>query len=159
MTRLPTLGPRGEGWVVIQFLLLGFIFLAGIAGGGGWTRETRFATTVLAAFLLLVGGVLALKGLIDLRDALTPLPHPRDGAQLVESGSYRLVRHPIYGGLVIGSVGWALLAASLLALLGAAALLVFFRLKSEREEAWLAERYPGYDAYRARTKRMIPFVY
>ena len=159
MSRLPSLGPRGEGWVVIQFVILGLIAVAGFAGGGGWVRETRFATTVVAAFLLVAGGVLALKGILDLSDSLTPLPHPRDGASLVDTGSYALVRHPIYGGLVIGSIGWALLTASILALLGAMLLLGFFRLKSEREEAWLAQRYPGYTAYRARTRRMIPFIY
>lgn len=159
MTRLPSLGPRGEGWVVIQFVLLGLVLVAGFVGGGAWTREVRYATTVLGALLGAGGGLLAVRGVVDLRDALTPLPHPRDGAQLVESGSYGLVRHPIYGGLVIGATGWGLLIASPLALVGTVVLLAFFRLKSEREEAWLAERYAGYDAYRARTKRMIPLLY
>ena len=159
MSRLPSFGPRGEGWVVIQFVILGLIAVAGFVGGGGWVHETRFATTVVAAFLLLTGGVLALKGILDLSDALTPLPHPRDGASLVDTGSYALVRHPIYGGLVIGSAGWALFTASLAALLGAVVLLAFFRLKSAREEAWLIERYPSYPDYQSRTRRMIPFLY
>ena len=37
--------------------------------------------------------------------------------------------------------------------------LVFFTLKSRREEAWLQERFDGYAAYRARTRRLIPWVY
>jgi len=32
----------------------------------------------------------------------------------------------------------------------------FFWLKSRREEAWLTERFPGYDAYRRRTRRFLP---
>jgi len=35
----------------------------------------------------------------------------------------------------------------------------FFDLKSRREERWLEERYPGYAAYRARTRRLIPGLY
>jgi len=38
-------------------------------------------------------------------------------------------------------------------------LLGFFYLKSEREEQWLADHYPGYEAYRARTKRIVPYVF
>lgn len=158
MSRLPALGPRGEGWVVIQFLLLGLVVLAGVAGptyAGPLSTAARVAGLALVA----AGLVLAARGLLDLRDALTPLPHPRHGAELVDTGSYRLVRHPIYGGIVLAAAGYALVVGSPLALAGAAILLGFFRLKSGREEGWLQERYPAYQAYAARTKRMIPWVY
>ena len=144
--------------MVIQFLLLGLVVLAGVAGPA---YAGPFSAAARAAGLALVvaGLVLAAWGLLDLRDALTPLPHPRDGAELVDTGSYRLVRHPIYGGIVLGSTGYALVVGSPLALAGAAILLAFFRLKSGREEAWLREHYPAYQAYATRTKRMIPWVY
>jgi protein-S-isoprenylcysteine O-methyltransferase Ste14 len=158
MSRLPSLGPRGEGWVVIQFLLLGLVVLVGAAGP---TYAGPFSAAARAAGLALVAAGLALatRGLLDLRDALTPLPHPRDGAELVDTGSYALVRHPIYGGIVLAAAGYALVVGSPLALAGAAVLLGFFRLKSGREEVWLHERYPAYEAYAGRTRRMIPWVY
>jgi protein-S-isoprenylcysteine O-methyltransferase Ste14 len=155
---LPALGPRGEGWVVIQFVLLGVVAVSGLAGPA-WVGAARLATTGLGAVLLAAGLLLALRGLVDLRDALTPLPHPRDGASLVDTGSYRLVRHPIYGGIIVGAAGYGLLMASPLTLAGSAVPLGFFRLKCAREELWLEARYPGYAAYRARTRRLVPFVY
>ena len=158
MTRLPALGPRGEGWVVIQFVLLGLVALAGLAGPA-WDGAGRVAAGALGVVALAAGLWLAWRGLRDLDTALTALPRPRDGSELVDQGAYALVRHPIYGGLVIGAVGFALVAASPSALAGAAVLLVFFRLKSGREEAWLRDRYPDYAAYAARTRRMLPFVY
>jgi protein-S-isoprenylcysteine O-methyltransferase Ste14 len=158
VSRLPALGPRGEGWVVIQFVLLAAVAVSGLAGPA-WEGAARTVTTVLGAVLLAAGLLLAFRGVVNLRDALTPLPHPRDGASLVDTGSYRLVRHPIYGGIIVGAAGWGLVTASPLALVGAAVLLGFFRLKSAREELWLEARYPGYAAYRARTRRLIPFVY
>lgn len=159
MSSLPSLGPRGEGWVVIQFVLIGIVLAAAwmepASAGAIWPL---LSTAGLA--LLIGGGFLASRGLSDLRTNLTPLPHPKDDAELVDTGSYALVRHPIYGGIVIGMLGLALsLQAVVTAVVGTVVLLVFFRLKSGREEAWLVQRFPKYEAYRAHTKRMIPFLY
>ncbi|HEX9043416.1 MAG TPA: isoprenylcysteine carboxylmethyltransferase family protein [Candidatus Limnocylindrales bacterium] len=158
MTRLPTLGPRGEGWVLAQGVLLLAIAAAGFSGPA-WTDGLRAATTVLAGLVGLAGLVLAVGGIRDLGSNVTPLPRPKDDAQLVETGSYGLVRHPIYGGLVLGALAWGLLTAAPLAIAGAFVLLAFFDLKSRREEAWLVGRYPGYEAYRKRTRRLIPWLY
>ncbi len=158
-TRIPSLGPRGEGWVAIQFVLFGLIALAPMADGGVVPDGARPALTLVGVFLAIVGLGIAGKGLVDLRESLTPLPHPRDDAELVETGVFGRVRHPIYGGLVIGAVGWSCISGSVVALALSGVLLVFFRLKSGREEAWLRQRYPGYEAYARRTRRMIPFVY
>jgi protein-S-isoprenylcysteine O-methyltransferase Ste14 len=56
-------------------------------------------------------------------------------------------------------VGGSLTRASIAGLLASAALLVVLELKRRREEAWLEQRYPGYAAYRARTKRLIPWIW
>ncbi len=70
----------------------------------------------------------------------------------------RSFAHPIYGGLILAALGWAIVQASFVAVGLAAALALFFRLKSTREERWLEGRYPGYPAYRARTRRFIPWI-
>lgn len=158
MSGLPSLGPRGEGWVIIQFVLLSLVGLAGFVGPA-WGGDLRLASEIVGLALMAAGTGLGAWALVGLRDALTPLPYPRSGAQLVELGAYRLARHPIYGGIVIGALGYGLATASPLAMLGALALLGFFRLKSAREEIWLVARYPGYPAYRARTRRLLPFLY
>ena len=157
MTRLPALGARGEGWVAIQGVLLLATAAAGLLGPA-WDGVPRLLTSIAGAALIAGGLRLAVRGIRDLRDALTPLPYPRPGAELVETGVYALVRHPIYGGLVIAGVGWGLLTASPPAIGAALVLLGFFELKSRREEAWLEVRFPGYAAYRARTRRLIPWV-
>ena len=157
MTRLPSLGPRGEGWVAIQGLLLAITAVAGLLGPS-WAGPVRVATSFLGAVLIAGGLLLAARGGRDLRDALTPLPYPRADAELVETGVYGLVRHPIYGGLVLAALGWGLLTASPAAIVAAIALWGFFELKSRREEAWLEGRFADYAAYRARTRRLIPWI-
>ncbi len=156
--RLPDLGRRGEGWFLLQLVLFGAIAAAGSVGpvvGGA----ARVAGVGLGVVLGCCGGVLSFRGLFDLRENLTPFPRPLPYATLVDSGAYGLVRHPIYGGLILGAVGWSLFMASPLALLLAFGLAVFFDLKSRREERWLAEQFAGYGEYRSRTRRMLPWIY
>jgi protein-S-isoprenylcysteine O-methyltransferase Ste14 len=69
-----------------------------------------------------------------------------------------LVRHPIYSGLILAAFGWAMVQASIVAVVLAGVLAAFLRVKSSREEAWLIQRFPGYAAYRARIPRLIPWL-
>ena len=111
------------------------------------------AVLLVAGLWLFAGGALRQGG------QFTTMPRPRSDADLLVDGPYRLVRHPMYGGIVIGGFGWALVTASPMTLGLAVLATVFFDLKSRREERWLEDRFPGYPAYRARTRRLIPFVY
>ena len=156
-----SLGRRGEGYVVVQFILLGLIALAPLVGvGGAWPEPLGLILRVGGGLLILAGGALALAGLLGLGvDNLSALPHPKDAAQLVEHGIYGLARHPIYGGLIAGAAGWALLTHSLLALLLAAALWGWFELKSRREERALRAKFSAYDAYARRVRRFWPLLY
>ncbi|CAN5584549.1 isoprenylcysteine carboxylmethyltransferase family protein [soil metagenome] len=157
--RLPSLGPRGEGWVAGQAILLTAILVVGVTAGSSWDGWPA-ALTAIAGLALTVGAAaLLLRGLLDLGGSLTPWPRPRAGSELVVTGAYALVRHPLYGGLVLGALGWSLLMASLAGLGLAVALTAFLDLKARREEGWLAERYPGYAAYATSTRRLIPWVY
>jgi protein-S-isoprenylcysteine O-methyltransferase Ste14 len=157
MTLLPSLGPRGEGWVLIQGVLLVVVVAAGWSLGPDWSGPLRLAGTVVGIVLITGGIVLVFRGFVDLDGALTPLPRPRDGAKLVETGAYGFVRHPIYGGLILAAFGWAIVQASIVAVALAVVLAAFLRVKSAREEAWLEQRFPAYAAYRARTPRLIPW--
>jgi protein-S-isoprenylcysteine O-methyltransferase Ste14 len=155
---MPALGPRGEGWVLAQGVFLVLVAAAGWSLGPDWSGPLRVGGLLLGIALLVSGALLTVRGVVDLGRALTPLPRPRDDAELVETGAYALVRHPIYGGLILMAFGWAIVRASVLAVILAGVLTAFFHLKSRREERWLEARYPGYAAYQARTGRFIPWV-
>jgi protein-S-isoprenylcysteine O-methyltransferase Ste14 len=157
VTRLPNLGSRGEGWVILQIVLLLAVGAAGLVGPA-WSGAALEILALVGLMLIVAGLILVARGTRDLRQAMTPLPHPRDDAQLVETGIYAHVRHPIYGGVILGAFGWGLLTASVLALVLATVTAGFFLLKSTREEEWLMETYPGYADYRRRTRRLIPWI-
>ncbi len=156
--RLPELGPRGEGWFLAQLVLF-----AAVAGGGlvrlATPEPVGIAFAGVGVLLIAGGGLLAIRGVLDLGGNLTVFPKPVAHASLVDTGAYGLVRHPIYGGLICGAAGWALVTSSAVAGVAAAVLAAFFELKSRREEAWLIEEVPGYEAYRRRTRRLLPWIH
>jgi protein-S-isoprenylcysteine O-methyltransferase Ste14 len=154
-------GARGEWLVVIQLALIGLVFLGPrtVAGWPAWSVPFPYALAVLGCAFMICGGGLLIAGMVRLGRGLRPLPYPKDGAELVQTGPYALVRHPMYcGGLMLG-LGWALFIHGWLTLGYAVALFAFLDVKSRREERWLAERFPTYASYQRRVRKLIPFVY
>jgi protein-S-isoprenylcysteine O-methyltransferase Ste14 len=154
-------GARGEWYVIAQVGLFALVGLGprALPGLPQWGAPWSVVSLIAGLALGMVGGLLALAGLINLGNNLTALPHPKDDAVLVRSGAYALVRHPIYSGLVLAAFALALVTSSPAAIVYATILLVFFDVKSRREERWLVERYGDYAAYQKRVRKLIPFVY
>lgn len=145
--------PRGDGWVAGQFALFGLVAAAAFFGPEWpWHRATLLTGTIVA----ILGASLFASGIGALGNALTPFPRPR--GQLVVRGPFGLVRHPIYGGVVLELLAVSLLTRPL-ALVPALFGIVFLTLKARHEEQLLREAVPGYDAYCRRVhRRFIPFV-
>jgi protein-S-isoprenylcysteine O-methyltransferase Ste14 len=151
-------GSRGGWWVVAQVpVLLGAFFLPLWTGVGmlAWDSAGQWAGFALTA----AGGVVSLVGLVTLGDALSPYPRPRDCSSLKQHGIYKLVRHPIYCGLMLGSIGWALWWGSVAGVAYGVVVFAFFDRKSVREEIWLREHHAGYAAYARRVKKFLPGIY
>jgi len=82
------------------------------------------------------------------------------GHQVVSTGVYGLVRHPMYLGALLMFVGAPLLTGAASALLVGAALSILLGVRIVGEESLLARELPGYDAYRERVRyRLVPFVW
>ncbi len=87
---------------------------------------------------------------------IRPDPHPE--GRLVTGGPYAWVRHPMYLAVLLAMASFALVGdawqwaawAALAAVLAA---------KARREERGLAILHPGYEAYRRRTRAIVPFVF
>jgi|SRR5579871_6550732 len=82
----------------------------------------------------------------------------KEGHELVTTGPYRYIRHPIYTGFLLAMLGSAL-AMSRIWLLPFAAMLVYSIYSASTEERLMRQQFPSrYDQYRQHTKRFIPFV-
>ena len=149
-------GSRGEAWVLIQVLLFA-LFLLMPQVGPAWPAPTLFR--ILGATAVLGGIAVLGSSVVSLGKSLTPFPRPLPTAQLVTSGAYRLVRHPIYLGLLLAALGISLLTLSPLRIALTLLLGVFLDRKATREERWLLERYPDYQAYQAKVRKLLPYLY
>lgn len=82
----------------------------------------------------------------------------KDEPELVTSGPYRFIRHPIYSGLLLGMLGTAL-ATDPYWFIALGIMGVYFTYSARVEEVLLTAAFPAaYPAYKARTKMLIPFL-
>ena len=88
-------------------------------------------------------------------------PMPKAGGQLVRSGPYAWIRHPMYTAVLLAGLagvygvdipGRTLVGTAFLALLGV------LWVKAGLEEQWMAAQHPDYAAYQKDTSRFIPWL-
>ncbi len=148
--------PRGWNWILVQaglFLLILLVPRFPNVSFPFWLRISGWVLVAIAAYL-------GSGGLLALGDSLSIFPKPKKGSRLVRSGPYRLVRHPIYGALVLATLGWSFWRQHLPGLILGLILVIFFDRKSRHEERLLRARYEAYAEFCKDTpRRMIPWVY
>ncbi len=82
-----------------------------------------------------------------------------DDPELVTSGPYRLVRHPLYTGILLAGVGTAV-ALNWMWMIVVVLAGVYFVYSATAEERYLTEQFPiAYPTYRHSTKMLVPFLF
>lgn len=115
------------------------------------SRTALRAGTILSAAALL----LLMVSIVTLRRVIQVAPAPKEGGHLVEAGVYRRLRHPIYTAMTFLLIGLWLRRPTLATGAAAVAVIAFLVIKSRYEESLLLAAYPGYAAYRARTRGVL----
>ncbi len=156
--------PSGRGGVFYVIAQLGLLALIvsgpksmGVAEA--WPGPWGWVATVVGVVLLIAAGLFVIVGAYHLGPNLSPLPRPKDDAQLIRSGAYKYVRHPIYTGLISGGFGWALFVNGSLTLFYALLLTGLLDLKARYEERLLRSKFESYAGYQRDVARFIPFLY
>ena len=150
---------RGGWWVVAQLALFALYFVA-LVGTPGLTEGlglgfARIAGVTMVVSAIVIGGW----SMVILGRDLSIFPHPVEQARLVDSGPYRLVRHPVYFAVILGALGLALALLSTAAAIVALVFIPFFMAKTGFEEDRLVEQVAGYRDYRSATPyRIIPWL-
>jgi protein-S-isoprenylcysteine O-methyltransferase Ste14 len=153
---------RANRWVIAALALLGLLaaFLPAYTDRiGFWTLDGD-SIRWLGVVLFTAGSALRLWPVFVLGRRFSGLVAIQPGHTLVTSGVYGLIRHPSYLGLLVNSLGWGLAFRSGVGVLLAALMIPPLLARIRAEERLLRTEFGAeYDAYRARTSRLIPGLY
>lgn len=141
----------------------------------GWTRFPRVlwdlirdpgsisalsAWNLLGLLFIVAGFVILLTSQITLGRNHASVPMIWEDHQLIRHGIYRLVRHPLYLGVIIVCIGLAVFGPSLPGLLIMSLLIPIFLIRIRIEERLLVETFgDAYREYQRNTRKLIPFLY
>ena len=110
----------------------------------------------LGVAVMTAGAAVVAWGVRSLGRNLTPGTEPLPGAELITTGAYAHVRHPIYAGVVLLLAGYTLAWSNwTLGLVVGIIALQYFQAKAGVEERWLMERFPAYKTYMRHVPRRV----
>lgn len=141
-------------YVALQFVLLvAYLFEV---------PELKIEFPSTADFLHLAfsvfGILMIILAILQLNKNLSPFPTPKKNSELITSGLFKYVRHPIYTGILITAFFLAFYLNSGYKMFIFVLLLILFYNKSEFEERELMRKFPEYESYRANTGRFFPKI-
>jgi len=153
----------GSRLITVVPLLIGGALIGWRAASLGWLGTRLWPRSPTAAWigvaLLAAGMAFAVWARMHLGRNWSGLVTVKEGHELIRSGPYAYVRHPIYTGLIVAVVGTAIAAGTVGAAVGAIVIAASFVLKLRREEVFMRETFPGeYQRYSARVPALIPFT-
>jgi protein-S-isoprenylcysteine O-methyltransferase Ste14 len=118
-----------------------------------------FQSNTLGLILVFAGAAFAGLARLSLGANWSSRARIRAGHTLSTSGPYRIVRHPIYSGLLLLFLGTAVILGQARGYIAFVIAFLTWLFKSRTEDRFLAERFgQDFDAYRRRTKALIPFL-
>jgi protein-S-isoprenylcysteine O-methyltransferase Ste14 len=153
---------RSNRWVIAVLSVIGLVagYLPALTDRLDFWTIDGDAVRWIGVALFVVGGALRLWPVYVLGNRFSGLVAIQPGHTLVTTGIYSVIRHPSYLGLFTNALGWALAFRSGVGVLLALATLVPLFARIVAEERLLQTQFGSeYDAYRARTSRLIPWVW
>lgn len=139
-------------FVGLQFLLFGAYLLEFPRLRLNFPDNADIINLILAG----LGVIIIIVSMLQLSRNLSPFPTPKKDSELVVTGLFKYVRHPIYSGILMTTFFLAIYLNSGYKLIIVLLLGTLFYYKSNYEEGELRKKFPGYESYRASTGRFFP---
>lgn len=145
-------GPKIYAWLLVTLQVSTSLYLT-------FSGPLKPAHWYIAIFPV-SGLVLGIWAVLEMRRSrLSLMPDISEGAHLVTSGPYRLIRHPMYTSLLLVFIPLVVNQGSLLRILALLMLISALILKMEYEEIQLVKTFRDYRVYQARSWRILPGIY
>lgn len=112
----------------------------------------------VAFVIAIIGLVVIALAILQLNKNLTPFPTPKEDGTLIQTGLYKFVRHPIYSGIILTTLGFGFYDGSFWKIAIGFSLWILFYFKSNYEEQLLSNQFPYYKEYKKNTGRFFPFL-
>jgi protein-S-isoprenylcysteine O-methyltransferase Ste14 len=146
---------------IVLAVTLGFLFSRW--GRIGWLGERFLPQTEIVAAIGLtieaVGIALAIWARYCLGANWSRAVTLKEGHELIGTGPYKRIRHPIYTGMALGLVGTAIFIGEWRGVVAFAVIFTVHFVKARKEEAWLVREFgPAFEAHRARTGMFLPKI-
>lgn len=113
--------------------------------------------SILIFILGLIIGIWALFSMKKSKIRITP--DVAKNADLIKTGPYKYIRHPMYSAVLLSSLGMLLSGISISGMVAYMLLIFVLSIKIRYEEKLLSAHFPDYKEYKKMTKKLIPFVY
>ncbi|HZR06655.1 MAG TPA: isoprenylcysteine carboxylmethyltransferase family protein [Candidatus Udaeobacter sp.] len=151
---------RARYWILLVIAYFLVLRSKTLPAPFNWLAIPQTASSVWVGAFLCVGGLLfAIWARVILGRNWSGVVTLKEGHELIERGPYRVVRHPIYTGMLAMFAGTAIAIGYLGGFVGLLLLFVSFWVKLKREENLMLKHFPDkYAAYQRRVKRIIPFL-
>lgn len=155
---------RGRQVGALLFIWAGFALVFN-PGGFGTFLGTRVTGRTglpgqIGLALDLVGVLFAIWARLTIGRNWSNIMALKEKHELVQSGPYGVVRHPIYAGMSLAVLGTALTTGSLASNLGFICMLIGLLIRIQSEDRLMATQFPeAHSAYRERTKKLVPFIW
>ena len=147
--------PKDQILVSIQLLLF-LVFTVNVDWSLGlYSPRLKNCGLIVSIF----GLIIILLSVLQLNKNLSPFPTPKNNAVLVQNGLFKLVRHPIYSGIILVIIGYSVYKDSLYKGIISMLLLILFHFKTKYEEQKLSEKFPNYQSYKKKTGKFFPRLF
>jgi protein-S-isoprenylcysteine O-methyltransferase Ste14 len=131
-------------FLALLFPIIGYNFII--------IDEVKIITTIIKW----LGFALITVAILQLNKNISPFPTPKQGSQLIQSGVFKYIRHPIYTGILLVAFCIAICNGSVWQCTTSFLLLILFYFKSSYEEKKLSKVFFEYNNYKQKAGRFLP---
>lgn len=115
-----------------------------------------YGLRIMGLLISVLGVLMIVSCVIALNRSISAFPTPKENAELVRTGAYKYIRHPIYTGILLCCIGYSFFSENSLRFIVSILLMILFRFKAGYEESLLRKKFSRYTDYMQNSGMFLP---